>query len=191
MAKSIIEKVSSLLNKIDVTENKYDRKSEEYQEKLFDLRLKVEEAEKEFVSYQKMKMLGDITEQTFKTYQIEVDVLKQNLQQMEKEAELFNIYKNEDIAGELEEIDKIRPEFNEKQQTEISSIKKEMFEAKKEYLKKLSIIGLKYDQAIANENRLQNIYIKLGRQPSSYVPNKLDILGGKAEVSRYEIKQHL
>src|SRR5699024_9037650 len=98
------------------------------------------------------------------------------------EMELINKYKTDDVDKIISEINKVKPEYNKKQHLEIEKIKVELAEAKEDYLNKVSKIGVKYDKAVSDNNRLDNLLVKFGKQSVAYTPDKYEIIGYIAEV---------
>lgn len=189
--KTIKEMVTGFLGKIETTSAKYEGKLEEKQEEIIIVQAELQEATAKLKDFHKMKILGDISEETFNEQKKMVDMLQEKLQEVKTEVELIDTYKTEDVDVILAEINKVKPEFNKKQQEEIQKIKEELTEAKKQYTEKLVEIGDKYSKAVSANSKLESILIKFGKQTNSYLPDKYEIIGGVAVVGEDEARRFL
>ncbi|MBY0224111.1 hypothetical protein [Sporosarcina aquimarina] len=191
MGKNIKQIVSDLLNKVDKTSNNYETALEEKQETIIQLQLQMQDEQLKLKEYHKMAVLKEVSEATYEEQKKVVSSLQEKMASLQNEIQLISTYKTEDIDTILSNIDEVKPEFNQKYLGEIEVVKQEIADAKKAYLNRLSELGKQYEKAVSEESRYENFLVSMGKQPSSYLPDKVETIGGGAVVSADEVLKSL
>lgn len=86
----------------------------------------------------KMKVLKQITDETFKQAKEELDKQEEKVRDIGYEIEQIEGYKREDKEEVLAKLNEIKGEYNKKKQEEVRRIQLQLLKAKLEYFKKLT-----------------------------------------------------
>lgn len=186
-----MSKFKGLLSKAEDLSNKYEDAFQKNQEEIVKLQNKLHDEKAKMTDFHKAFILQEITGEAYMEQKNVVEMIEKEIRMREKEVQSIDAYKAEDVDKIVAEINKEKPVINKKQQEEIAKVKKQLADAKQEYLTKVSEIGNTYDEAVNGENLFQNMLVKLGRQKDNYSPNKHEILHGIGTVTDETISNYL
>lgn len=168
--------MEALFLKADNTEQRYEDALEKKQVELIELQGKLQHQLIMLKDLHKMKLLGDVSEETYQAEDEKVEKLQKHVQELQKEIQLIEVYKTEDIQAIIEELDVERSKAFGKHQVEIQKIKMELLEAKLNYLKKQTEARERYNELVTPERNLDQLKIKLGIKKVSYVSDSFEAL---------------
>ncbi|MGG3926879.1 hypothetical protein ABET51_12850 [Metabacillus fastidiosus] len=174
--KNLLNTLQGLFSKVDETESRYMKALENKEDELIELQAVVQEKETMLTDMHKAKLLGDISEEAYNTAKGEVDVVKEKLQEVQREVQLIQEYKTDDIHAVIAEIETNASEYNAKQRKEIEKMQLEMLEAKLAYVEKMAEVSERYYKAIEPASKLQELKVQLGLQVRNYTSGCHDAL---------------
>jgi hypothetical protein len=177
MAKRNVTKVfTDLFSKAEKTSEGYEAALEKHQLKLVELQQELNEKEAMLKDLNKMKLLEQVSKETYDEELAKVKDLRSEVQEINKEMILINEYQNEDAAAIIAELDAVKTEYNQHQAGEINKLKLELIEAKYNYLVKMAEARKEYGKIINNDLKLQNMKVKHGLKNSVYISGSHDAL---------------
>jgi hypothetical protein len=127
-------------------------------------------------------------------------VLQKAVGELQKEIQLIDQYKNEDLQAVIEELDEERTKVRQNHQKKIRKLELELLEAKEIYLKKMVEARDRYNQLASHERKLDALKIKMGIKKNSYISGSWEALNmvsaGQASyeplrVEQYEVSEAL
>ncbi|QPC47361.1 hypothetical protein [Mangrovibacillus cuniculi] len=194
-----VNKLNKLFNKVDETETKYMKALEQKEEKLLAMRFELQEQEALLQDVHKMALLGDVSEETFEERKAEVDKLKDQVRQAEKEVHLIQEYKTDDIKAVIAELEEEKKKLTKDKGKELQSIQRDLIEAKQAYLDTLVKISGRYKELVEPDKKLESLKVKLGLQVRNYITGageSLNMISHGADyiplrVEQYEVYEAL
>lgn len=169
--------VSGLIGKAENTYTRYEETAERKQAELLETQAALHDAQEKLKDFEKMKILGDITEQTYIEASSEAEALQKKVQTIQREISLLDAYRDEDVLKEIAEVDKVKKDFDSERIKEVARISFELQQAKKEYLEKLITARGEYYKAIKEDNKLQHLLVKLGKKENVYISDAFQGVG--------------
>jgi Skp family chaperone for outer membrane proteins len=103
--KKLFRGMEVLFNKASQTESKYQEALEKKQLELVELQAKLQDQLFMLKDLHKMKLLGDVSEATYEAEAEKVQHLQKQVQELQKEINLIEVYQTEDIKAVIEELD--------------------------------------------------------------------------------------
>jgi hypothetical protein len=174
--RSLTKVFTDLFSKAEKTSEGYQAALERHQMKLVELEAELADKEAMLKDLQKMKLLEQVSEQTYTEELAKVEALRSEVQKINKEMVLINEYQNEDAAAIIAELDAVKTEYNQHQAGEINKLKLELIEAKYNYLVKMAEARKEYGRIINNDLKLQNMKVQHGLKNSVYISGSHDAL---------------
>lgn len=168
--------IEALFTKADTTEARYEQALEKKQMDLIHLQAELQEKNVMLKDMHKMKLLGDVSEEAYKTEAEKVAVLQKAVQELQKEISMIEIYQTEDITALIEELDAEKQRVFKGNQKELEKIRLELLEAKLSYLNKMQEAKARYDELANPERKLDELKIKMGIKKNSYVSDSFEAL---------------
>lgn len=169
--------VDKFLGKIDHTEERYELALEKKQEELIELQQQLQDASEKFKEFQKMHVLGDISDGALKEAGTDVEAITDKIASLQEQISLIDQYKREDIEEVLAEIEAVRPEFNAEQNKEITRIQYEVQQARLVYVQALVKARKDYGKVAGTTSKITDVMIKLGLKERNYTSGAYDAVG--------------
>jgi hypothetical protein len=177
MAKRSVTKVfTDLFSKAEKTSEGYQAALEKHQLKLVELEAELADKEALLKDLQKMKLLEQVSEETYTEELHKVEDLRSKVAEIKHEMVLISEYQNEDAKQIIAELDTMQQEYNQQKQGQLNKLKLELLEAKYAYLSKMSEAKKEYGKIINNGLKLQNMKVQHGLKNSVYISGSHDAL---------------
>ena len=168
------DKLNGLFKQVDAKEQRYEKALEQKEENLLVLQQEIQFKQIEVTDLHKMKLLGDITEETFDKQNQAFQLLQEKYNEMQKEVSLIQEYKRTDVVELLEELKATEKEHKATYYKEIQQMQMELLQAKAEYLNKLLEMKKRYDNTVEPVNNIQRLEQKLGLTQHVYTNGSHD-----------------
>lgn len=172
----VVNTINTLFKKVEETEQRYVKALENKEEALIVLQAEMQEKEKQVVEMQKMKLLGDITEETFDKMNSEYKKLQDKYEEGKHEIDLIQKYQHEDAVIILAELKEAQKEHSPLELKEIHEMQMELLDAKHTYLKKMTEMRVRYYKTVAPKNRIKQMEYKLGLKKGVYTSDSYEAL---------------
>lgn len=173
----IKDTVDKFLGKIDHTEERYELALEKKQEELIELQQQLQDASEKFKEFQKMHVLGDISDGALKEAGVDVEALTDKIASLQEQISLIDHYKREDIETVLAEIEAVKPELNAERNKEVTRIQYEVQQARLAYVQAL-VKARKDFWKVANTNsKIGDVMVKLGLKTYNHVGGAYESIG--------------
>jgi DNA repair exonuclease SbcCD ATPase subunit len=181
MAKKTLQDVSaemlSLLDKIDEIEAGYNNALKDAEERYKQAEEAYNAKYEEVKELHKMKVLKQITDETYQQVKEELDKLEEKVRDIGYEIEQIEGYKREDKEEVLAKLNEIKGEYNQKKQEEVRRIQLQLLKAKLEYLKKLIEMRKEFIEISKADYRYQQLLVDLGYKPTTYISGVFESIG--------------
>ncbi|WP_347861549.1 hypothetical protein U0355_13055 [Salimicrobium sp. PL1-032A] len=181
---TLLTKLQSLFHKEEQTENKYIQKREEKTEEVMKMQDELADKEAHVKGIHKMKMLDEVTEETYKTEQKELEQLENKLAEARKELDLIDQYKHEDAKKILGQLEEVRAEHEHEERAEIRKIRLEMLQAKLEYAEYLIEARKRYYEVTQPKRKVDQLKDKLG------IKRRIDVSGGFEKLHQVDLSEN-
>jgi hypothetical protein len=177
MAKrSVTQVFTDLFTKAETTSKGYEAALEKHQLKLVELQQELAEKEAMLKELNKMKLLEQVSEETYTEELHKVEDLRSKVAEIKHEMVLISEYQNEDAKQIIAELDAVKQEYNQQEQMQLNKLKLELIEAKYNYLVKMAEARKEYGKIINNDLKLQNMKVNHGLKNSVYISGSHDAL---------------
>lgn len=176
MANTIMNTLNKLFKKADQTEERYIQALEKKEEGLLALQLELKEETERLKGLHKMKLLGDVSEEHYDAEAEKVEKLQKKVVESQKEIQLIQEYKTEDIKSVIEELDEQKKKHFKEHAEELENLKTEVLEAKQKYLEALCKSRARYVEIVEPERKLDRLKIAVGIKKNSYISGSHDTL---------------
>ena len=173
---NLLDKLNGLFKKADDTEARYEKALEAKELSLLVLQSEIQDKQIEITELHKMKLLGDITEETFDEKNESFLKLQEKYLQSQTEVAMIKEYKIADVKEILEELQSTQREYSASESAEVRKMKLELLEAKLTYLKKMREVATRYSKTVAPANRIQQLQYKLGLKKNVYIADTYETL---------------
>lgn len=182
----LLDKVNGLFKKSDETEARYEKALEAKEQEVIALQADLNEKQAMLKDMHKMKLLGDISESAYDAEKVKVQKLQTKYSEANKELQLIQEYKTDDLRGVLAELEADTSKYTAEKRAEIGAIQTELLEAKQAYIEKMVEAKAKYDTIINPERKLDALKIKLGIKKNSYISDAHSALSMVSVGAGYE-----
>lgn len=173
---TLLDKMSGLFKKVDATEARYEKALEEKEQSLLVLQSEIQDKQKEVTELHKMKLLGDITEETFDEKNESFLKLQAKYRQGQTEVEMIKQYKVADVTDILAELESTQKEHSAEETRAIRKLKMEALQAKEVYLKTLHDVANRYHKTTAPANKIKLMQQRLGLVKNVYIADSVESL---------------
>lgn len=173
---NLLDKLNGLFTKVNETEERYESALEQKEQSLLVLQSEIQDKQKEVTELHKMKLLGDITEETFDEKNESFLKLQAKYRQGQKEVAMIQQYKVSDVSEILEELQATQKEYSASERREVYAMQMELLDMKVTYLKKMREVALRYNKTVAPATKIQMIQQRLGLKRNVYVAETVDAL---------------
>ena len=164
----LLDKLNGLFTKMDNQEQRYEKALEEKEESLLVLQAEIQDKQIEINDLMKMKLLGDITESTFDEKNKKFQLLQEKYAEAQKEIQLIQEFKHEDVLEILEELKATQREYSPSQREAVNKMGLELLDAKLTYLNKMVEMRKLYSSTVSPSYKIQQIEQKLGLKQHIY-----------------------
>ncbi|MFE1246071.1 hypothetical protein ACFW35_18330 [Fictibacillus sp. NPDC058756] len=168
--------ITNLLKKAESVEGRYIEALNKKEEMLLGLHVELAEKEVMLKDLRKMKVLGDISEEHFAVEEAEVEAIRKKVLDAQKEVQLIQEYKTEDVKAVIEELEADKQKLIQTKQKELRAIQTELAEAKKQYFQALIEASDKYNKLVKPERKLDTLKVQLGLQKQVYTADASESL---------------
>lgn len=166
--------LNGLFGKVDNTEKQYEKALEKKEESILVLQAELQDKQIEITELHKMKLLGEITEETYDKQNEKFLALQNKFNEAQKEIAIIQEYKRADVTELLEELKAKHIEHKETYHEEIREMQTELLQAKAEYLNKMKLMKERYDKTVEPVNNIQRLEQKLGLKQHVYTSSSHD-----------------
>jgi DNA repair exonuclease SbcCD ATPase subunit len=184
--KNVTEEMLTLLDKIDEIEAGYNNALKDAEERYKQAEEAYNAKYEEVKELHKMKVLKQITDETYQQAKEELDKLEEKVRDIGYEIEQIEGYKREDKEEILEKLNEIKGEYSKKKQQEIRRIQYQLLKAKLDYFNKMIEMRNQFKEISEAEHRYQRLLIDLGYKPSYYGLDVFEEIGSVSVGQVYE-----
>lgn len=172
-----MDKLNGIFGKVDNTEQRYEKALTDKEEFLLVLQLELAEKKNEITELHKMKILGDISEETYDKQNEKFLALQDKFNEAQHEITLIQQYKRADVTTLLEELKATQKEHQATHNQEIRQMQVELLEAKAEYLNKMKEMNERYRKTVEPHDKIQMLERKLDLKQHVYTSGSHESLG--------------
>ncbi|EKN71300.1 hypothetical protein BABA_02172 [Neobacillus bataviensis LMG 21833] len=187
--------INKLFNRYEEDEAGYEKALETKQQKLLLLEADYSEKREMVQMMHKDVIKGLVDDDAYKREKAFVEELGGAIQELKKEMQLIQEYKNADALAVVNELDEARKQYSAEQNAEINKIGLNLMEAKFNYIQSMVQAREDYNKLVSPSRKIDRLMIALGIKKNSYQSDSFEalhqysVVGAGYEVTTVQINE--